>query len=122
MKRFLKAFTYLEVLASLVILSAGLIPILVWVPVSIQTRLQAERKTTAIFLCQSKAEELRYKIIKNFTNNYNAASLSFNSPYQNYNYTVTDDLGSTLKTISAKVWHIEKPQDETILYTQISKR
>lgn len=122
MKRFLKGFTFLEVLVSLVILSAALIPILVWVPVSIQTRLQAERKTTAIFLCQGKIEELRYKIIKNFDNNYNATSLSFNPPYQNYNYTVTDNLDSALKTISAKVWHIEKPQDETIFYTQISKR
>lgn len=115
-------FTFLEVLAALVILSAALIPILTWVPVSIQSKLQAERKTTSIFLCQSKLEEVRYKVIKNFVNNYNAASLSFNSPYQNYKYTVSDNLDSNLKTISVKSWHIEKPQDETIFYTQISRR
>ncbi len=119
---FLRGFTFLEVLAALVILSTALIPILTWVPVSIQSKLQAERKTTAIFLCQSKLEEVRYKTIKNFINNYNVGSVSFNPPYQDYRYTVNDNLDVNLKTISVKSWHIEKPQDETILYTQISRR
>jgi len=122
LKKFLKGFTFLEVLASLVILSVALVPMMTWVPVSIQSKLQAERKTTALFLCQSKIEELRYKIIKDFTANYNASSLAFNPPYQSYKYTAIDNLGSDLKTISVKVWHIEKPQDETIFFTQISKR
>lgn len=107
---------------ALTILSVALIPIMAWVPTSIQTRLQTERKTTAIFLAQSKVEELHYKVINNFTTNYSEGPLPFNSPYQNFSYTITDNVDSSLKTISARVWHIEKPNDATAFYTQIAKR
>ena len=125
MKRHLrvrKGFSFLEVLAALVILSVALIPILTWVPTTIQTKLKSERKTTAIFLAQSKIEELRYKIINSFTDDYNRTSLAFDSPFQDFRYTVTDNLDQNLKTISLKVWHIQNPQDETIFYTQVAKR
>jgi len=119
-------FSFVEVLAALVILSAALIPIMLWIPTSIQTKLQTERKTIAIFLCQSKIEELHYKIIKNFDNSgnpngYSETSIPF-ANYQGFLYTVTDDRNATLKTISVKVWHIEKPQDATIFYTQVANR
>jgi len=117
-----KGFSFLEVLAALVILSAALIPIMLWVPTAFQSKLQTERKTTAIFLAQSKIEELHYRIIKNFSFNYNVTSSAFSSPYENYYYTVTDDLNSSLKTISVTVWHTEKPDDPTTFYTQIAKR
>ena len=129
MKKSLKTktgFSFVEVLAALVILSVALIPIMLWVPTGIQTKLQTERKTTAIFLCQSKIEELHYKIIKNFDNSgnpngYSETSIPF-ANYQDFLYTVTDDRNATLKTISVKVWHIEKPQDATIFYTQVASR
>lgn len=91
-----------------------------WVPTTIQTKLKAERKTMAIFLCQSKIEELRYRLINDFT--YQDNGNSFNSPYQDFRYTITDNLDPNLKTISVHVWHIEKPEDEIILYTQIARR
>ena len=125
MKRYLKpktGFTFLEILATLVILSVALIPILTWVPLGIQTKIKAEQKTVTIFLCQSITEDLHYKIINNFTANYNKNNLSFNSPYQDFRYTVTDNLNSNLKTISVQVWHIENPSDETVFYTQIARR
>lgn len=124
MRRFLKlklGYTFLEVLMALTILSVALIPIMAWVPTSIQTKLQTERKTMAIFLAQSKVEELHYRAINNFTN-YSEGPLPFNSPYQNFSYTITDDVDSSLKTISVRVWHIEKPDDTTVFYTQIAKR
>lgn len=121
--KFRKGFTFLEVLATLVILSVALTPILIWVPTSIQTKLRTERKTIAIFLAESKIEELRYKIINDF-NTWRGTSSpqAFPNPYQDFSYTVSDDLNPSLKTISVKVWHTEKPEDETIFYTQISKR
>ena len=126
MKKYLKSktgFSFVEVLAALVILSVALIPIMLWVPTSIQTKLQTERKTTAIFLCQSKIEELRYKIIKNFSVDYDQVSAPFNSPYQNFRYTVTDNsAGTYLKTISVSVWHTETPGNATIFYTQVASR
>ena len=126
MKKYLKSktgFSFVEVLAALVILSVALIPIMLWVPTSIQTKLQTERKTTAIFLGQSKIEELHYKIIKSFSTNYNQAETSFNSPYQDFHYTVTDNsAGTYLKTISVSVWHTETPENATIFYTQVASR
>jgi prepilin-type N-terminal cleavage/methylation domain-containing protein len=125
LKKYLKSktgFSFLEVLAALVILSAALIPIMLWVPTSIQTKLKTERKTTAIFLSQSKIEELRYKIIKNFSADYNQASTPFGSPYQDFRYSVTDDLNPNLKTISVQIWQMETPGNETIFYTQVAKR
>jgi prepilin-type N-terminal cleavage/methylation domain-containing protein len=116
-------FTFLEVLAALAILSAALIPILTWVPTSIQTKLKTERKTTAIFLAQAKIEELHYKIIKNFDKDYNAGPLAFDSPYQDFRYTLTvNNVTSDLKKTSARVWHIEEPTHENVFYTQVARR
>jgi len=126
LRRYLKAKTgvsFLEVLAALIILSVALVPIMTWVPTSIQTKVKSERKTTAIFLAQGKIEELRCQIIGNFTQDRNPPQpVAFPNPYQNFSYTVSDDLNPNLKTISVRVWHIEKPNDETILYTKITKR
>lgn len=126
MKKYLKSktgFSFLEVLAAVVILSVALIPIMLWVPTSIQTKLQTERKTTAIFLCQRKIEELHYKIIKSFDNNGNPNGYNETSiPYQDFRYSVTDDLNLNLKTISVHIWHMETPENETIFYTQVAKR
>lgn len=123
--RYSKGFTFVEVLTSLVILSVALIPILTWLPTAIQTKLKAERKTTAVFLAQNKTEELHYQIIADFNKNYTVNSMAFNSPYQDFRYSITDqslDGSLKLKTISVKVWHIEDPEDETIFYTKIAQR
>lgn len=119
---FVTGFTFLEVLATLVILSVALIPILTWVPLGIQSKIKAEQKTAAIFLCQAKLEDLHYQIIKNFTADYSQYNLSFGFPYQDFRYTVTDDLNSNLKTLSVEVWHAENPEDETVFYTQVARR
>ena len=120
--RLVRGFSFVELIAALVILSIALLPLLNWVPVSIQTKLKAERKTAAVFLAQGKIEELRTAIINNFGSDYNLNPTALDPPYQNFRYSITDDLDSDLKTISVKVWHIENPQDETILYTQIARR
>jgi prepilin-type N-terminal cleavage/methylation domain-containing protein len=120
--RLVRGFTLIELIATLVILSIALLPLLNWVPLSIQTQLKAERKTKAIFLAQGKIEELRTAIINNFNQDYNLNPSAFNPPDQNFRYSITDDLNSNLKTISVKAWHIENPQDETIFYTQIARR
>ena len=129
MRRYLKVkkgFTFLEVLATLVILSVALIPIMTWVPTSIQTKLKTERKTTTIFLAQAKLEELRYEIINDFTTlRATIEPQPFPVPYQDFYYNITDESESSnpnLKTISVSVWHIEKPEDETVFHTQVAKR
>ena len=124
-KKYLKlkaGFTLIELIATLVILSIALLPLLRWLPLSIQTHLKAERKTKAIFLAQGQLEELRTAVINNFDQDYNSNPAAFNSPYQNFRYSITDNLDGSLKTVSVKTWHIENPQDETIFYTQIARR
>ena len=130
MRRSLKiksGFTFLEILAALVILSVALIPIMTWVPTSIQTKLRNARTTTAIFLCQNKIEELHYKIIKSFSTNYNQAPTSFDPPYPSfkdfrYRIIAYDSNPNVLKTVEVYVWHTETPENETIFYTQVAKR
>jgi len=73
-------------------------------------------------VAQGKIEELRTAILNNFALDYNLDASTLNPPYQNFRYSITDDLNNNLKTISVKVWHIENPQDETIFYTQIARR
>lgn len=120
--RFKIGFTLIELIATLVILSIALIPLLNWLPLSIQTRLKAERKTKAIFLAQGKIEQLRTAIINNFDQDCNSDPSAFNPPYQDFRYSITDDLNNNLKTVSVKTWHIENSRDETIFYTQIARR
>ena len=116
-------FTLIELIAALAILTIALLPLVNWLPLSIQTQIKAERKTKAIFLTQAKLEELRTAIINNFDKDYNQLNpLAFTPPYQNFRYSITDDLDANLKTISVKAWNIENPQDETIFYTQIARR
>ena len=116
-------FTLIELIAALAILTIALLPLVNWLPLSIQTQIKAERKTKAIFLAQAKLEELRTAIINNFDKDYNQLNpLAFTPPYQNFRYSITDDLDANLKTISVKAWNIENPQDETIFYTQIARR
>ena len=116
-------FTLIELIAALAILTIALLPLVNWLPLSIQTQLKSEHKTKAIFLAQSKLEELRTAIINNFDQDYNQLNpLAFNPPFQNFRYSITDDLHASLKTISVKAWHIENPKDETILYIQIARR
>ena len=125
MKKSLKSrtgFSFVEVLAALVILSVALIPIMTWVPTSIATKLKTERGTSASFLCQNKIEELHYKLINNFTANYNATSVPFNFPFQDYSYTVTVDSSTTLKTISVSVWHSETPLKKITYYAKVADR
>lgn len=117
-----KGFTFLEILAALVILSIALVPMMTWMPTNIQTRLAAEQRTTAIFLAQGLMEQLRYQIIQNFTVDRNVTSQNFVSPYQGYAYSVTDNQDANLKTISASVWHTEKPNAKTVFYTQVARR
>jgi len=120
--KLIRGFTFLEVLAAIVILSVALIPIMTWVPTSIQTKLKTERQTSASFLCQSKIEELHYKLINNFTANYNVTSAPFNSPFQDYRYNVTVDSNTTLKTISVSVWHSETPLKKITYYAKVADR
>jgi len=125
LRRYLKnkGFTFLEVLAALVILSVALIPLLTWVPTSISTKIKTESYTTAMFLCQGKMEELRFKLITNFVDESDSGG-AFTPPFDDFSYSVTYDtsLHPYLKQLSVEVWHNDSPEDETVLDTYIAQR
>ena len=117
-----KGFTFLELLAAILIMSVALVPILSWVPVSLQTKRKAENKMIAIFLAQSKLEELRLAVLNNFSADYDAANVAFTSPYQDFRYTITDNANTNLKTVSIRVWNKNEPSDKVIFYTRLAPR
>ncbi len=121
-KRANKGLTFLEVLTAILIMSVALVPILSWVPVSLRTKKKAENKMFAIFLAQSKLEELRIAALNNFSADYDASSVVFPAPYQNFRYTITDSADVGLKTLSVTVWSADEPNDKVILYTNIALR
>jgi prepilin-type N-terminal cleavage/methylation domain-containing protein len=126
LKRFYKTqkgFTIFEVLAALVILALALTPVAEWIPASLGTRLRSQHKTTGIFLAENKLEELRYQIFNDFdTSRGTVSPQAFAAPFNEFNYTVADNPGASLKTITVEVWHTEYPEDETILNTQFARR
>ncbi len=120
--KFKKGFSLVELIASIVIISIALVPLLNWLPLSIQTHLKAERKTKSIFLAQGKLEEIRAAITNNFNRDFNLDPTPFSPPYQDFFFSITDDLNVNLKTISVKAWHNENPKDETTFYTKAARR
>ena len=117
-----RGFTFLEVLAALAILSIALVPIMTWVPSSIQAKRKASQQTTAIFLAQSKIEELHRDILNNFDFDYNVNNTAFSAPYQKFRYRVNDNLKPNLKTIKVRVWHVENPKGKIIFDTRVARR
>ena len=120
-----RAFTFLEILFTVVIISAGLIAIMNWVPVAIQTKIKTEHKTTAIFLAQEKIEDIKWSALANFNKNFNqAAPASWSVPYNDFWWTATDvvDLTWSIKTISVSTWHTLEPNNKITFDTKIARR
>jgi len=107
-----KGFTLIEILASIAIISLGLVPVLNILPEGLKSLRKVERVTMDVFLAQYKMDEVRSQILG--TN----ASYGFNksggydetgsfASYTDYHYTVTDDEGSDIKELSVVVWFDE---------------
>jgi len=112
-----KGFTFLEILFTVVIISVGLIAIMNWVPVAIQTKIKTERRTTAIFLAQKNIEEAKRTLLSNFDSGVIwTVSAGFNCAGN----VITEN--PNLKTITVSVWHIENPSDITTFYNRVARR
>ncbi|MFH1776090.1 MAG: type II secretion system protein [Candidatus Omnitrophota bacterium] len=104
-------FTLIEVLASIVLITVALIPIMRIIPQMIENSLKAERLTTAIFLAQGKTDEVKNALINSFSTSQDAAVTAFASPYTSYKYIVTDDDSTGIKDIQVEVWYDEDDDD-----------
>ena len=116
-RNFKRAFTFIEVLTTIVIIAVGLIGIMNWVPLAIETKIKTEQRTKAIFLAQKNIEEAKRILLYDFNSN-----ISW-SVEEGFNCTgdVTAD-SPDLKTLSISVWHLNSPQDITKFYTKVARR
>jgi Tfp pilus assembly protein PilV len=113
-----RGFTFLEILFMVVVMSVGLIAIMKWVPIAIETKVKTEQRTRAIFLAQGKMEETKRRVLSSFTN------FSENWSVGNFYGTtlVSNDTYSNLKILQVSAWHIDRPNDITTFYTKVALR
>ncbi|MCK5450819.1 MAG: type II secretion system protein [Candidatus Omnitrophica bacterium] len=104
-----KGFTLIEILASIAIISLGLVPILNILPEGMESMRKVERLTFDVFLAQYKIEEIRSQILGTDPSYGFAKAGGYGGSgtftgYSNYKYTVTDDNGIGIKELSVTVW------------------
>ena len=107
-----KGFTYLEILAALVILAVALIPIMRVMPEGMAATTRVERLTRGGLLAQSKADEVRSQILGTnpsygFSKDYTESATAFPAPDSSYKYTVSDDNSANIKELNTTVWFDE---------------
>ena len=119
-----KGLTLLEIIAAVLIMAFGIVPIMRFAPTILQVRNKMDRSTQSVFLSMQKIEELRGRILADFykEGGYGEAERTFPQPHDDYRYSVEDDLSRDIKTISVSVWHADNPGDIFTLYTKIASR
>ena len=111
-------FTLIEVLASVALIAAAIIPIARALTQSLVISTKEERLTKVIFLAERKTEELKNKILYDFDTDRDQGATAFtDSGYSEYKYIVDDEVieneDSRLKQIQVQVWH-DEDDDSTI--------
>ncbi len=111
-----KGFTYLELLAAIVITTIALVPIMRVMPEGMTAATRVERLTRAALLSQSKMDEIRSQILGTnasygFNKDYTESATAFSAPDDDYNYTVTDYHGANIKVLNVTVWFDENGDD-----------
>ena len=114
--RSLTGFTYLELLAAIIITALALVPIMRIVPEGMQAATRVERLTRAALLAQNKMDEARSQVFSanpsyGFSNDYTESATAFPSPDDSYKYTATDDQGTDIKVLNVTVWFDEDGDD-----------
>ncbi len=96
-----KGFTFVEVLASLLILAGTIVPIIMCTADSLATSLEIERRVTSTLLAEGEMEKVKNVLRKSFETDFTAWSSSLGNNYL-ANRTSTD-VSSTLKIIEVSV-------------------
>ena len=107
-----KGFTYLELLAAIVITAAALVPIMRVLPEGMTAATRVERLTRSALLAQNKMDAIRSQILGTnasygFSKDYTESATAFPAPDDDYRYTVSDDQGADIKVLNVTVWFDE---------------
>ena len=119
-----KGFTLIEVIGSILIMTMALVPAMQLIPAILKTRMKIEYNSNIVFLAENKMEEVKDRILTNFDleEGYSEDPSTFPAPFEEYSYSVTDDMDTWLKTVSVSVWHSDEPGYTVTLSTQAAKR
>jgi len=104
-------FTLIEVLAAIILIAAALIPIMIITSQIIEKSLKDEHLTKVIFLAEGKIEDVKRSVINSFSTSADEAVTSFDSPDEDYKYTVSDDEAFGIKVIQVRVWYDDNNND-----------
>lgn len=105
-------FTYLEILAVLIILTVMIVPVMQLMPGAMTVVTELDRIEKAGFLAQYKMDETRNRILGTnpsygFAANYNTSATAFPSPDDGYKCTITDSQGLNIKNLNVTAWFDE---------------
>jgi len=96
-----KGFTFVEVLASVLILAGTIVPLITFTADSLATSLEIERKVKSTLLAEGEMEKIKNVLRKSFETDFTAWSSSLGD---NFLVTRTSmDVSSTLKIIGVSV-------------------
>ncbi len=111
-----KGFTYLEVLAAMLIMSIAIVPIIRLNAGAMTVASEIEHLTKVSFLAQNKIDEVRSRALGTnasygFGVDYTESVAAFPSPDDSYKYTVADDDGTNIKVLNVTVWFDDDDDD-----------
>lgn len=122
-----KGFTFVEVLASVLILAGTIIPLITFTADSLATSLEIERKVKSTLLAEVEMEKIKNVLRKSFETDFTAWSSSLGDNYLAIR--TSTDVSSTLKIIGVSVGYdtdkngsLETGEIMVTLTTQYAKR
>lgn len=108
-----KGFTLIELLAAIVLVALALIPIMMITTQMLDSSMKDEHLTKVIFLAEHKMEQVKRELVNDFSTSRDESVTAFDSPYDDYKYTVSDDEASGIKVIQVNVWY-DEDNDNTL--------
>ncbi len=96
-----KGFTFVEVLASILILAGTIVPLITFTADSLATSLEIERKVKSTLLAEGEMEKIKNVLRKSFETDFTAWSDSLGNNYLAGR--TSTDVSSTLKIIGVSV-------------------
>lgn len=122
-----KGFTFVEVLAAVLILAGTIVPLIIFTADSLATSLEIERKVKSTLLAEVEMEKIKNVLRKSFDTDFTAWSSSLGDDYLAIR--TSTDVSSTLKIIGVSVGYdpdkngsLETSEIMVTLTTQYARR
>jgi len=96
-----KGFTFIEVLASVLILAGATVPIITFAADSLSTSMEIERRVKSTLLAEGEMEKIKNILRKSFDTDFTAWPSSLGNNY--FAERTSTDISSTLKIIEVSV-------------------